>query len=375
MDLVKIEIQDVLQLNTNDILKEYLNKGIEYIFSTVTKLQKKYPDNKYEIHGKLVNHTEYNLSICAESYIHNDPKRGNIVIKGRPYLLMYIYYNNEIDRPTIYISNINALGISLTGNSIIDISKKFGEKINASMMWLTDASGLTSICSGYDFSMTYLYILSNGVSWYNSKGFISPYFEEEYNHNTKLLPLNIVEFLIAQFIYKITHVRKKRYQTEEEFVEQKAKMHVEFYSKMESFFDFFTKYTTQYPFLVKTGLTLTKNLTVQEFFTRIKLFVFRNLPKKKTSIYQEVCSQLDWIFKLIEVEIIEDGSDINQLSLDNPMIILYSPNVIYNFDEPSIPSLLHIRIKTPSTISRRRTSNKTKRLTSNKSNSRRNTYG
>jgi hypothetical protein len=175
MDLVKSEIQDISPLNTSNKLKEYLNSGIEYIFSTVTKLQKKSPNDKYEIDGKLVNNREYNLSIRVESYIHNHPIKGDIVIKGRYYLLMYIYYNNEIDRPTIYISNINARGTLLTGNSIIDISKKFGEKINASKMWLTDASELSSICSGYDFSMTYLYLLSNGVSWYNSKGFVSPF--------------------------------------------------------------------------------------------------------------------------------------------------------------------------------------------------------
>jgi hypothetical protein len=375
MDLVKSEIQDISPLNTSDKLKEYLNSGIEYIFSTVTKLQKKSPNDKYEIDGKLVNNKKYSLSIRAESYIRSHPIKGDIVIKGRYYLIMYIYYNNEIDRPTIYISSINAHGTLLSGNSILDISKTFGEKINASKMWLTDASGLSSICSGYDFSMTYLYILSNGVSWYNSKGFISPYFVEEYNHNIKLLSLNIVEFLIAQFIYKLTHIKKKRNQTEEEFEEQKARMPEQFYSKLESFFVFFTEYTNQYPFLVKTGLTLTKDLTVQEFFTRIKLFVFRNLPKKKTSIYQEVCSQLDWIFKTIELEFIEEDSDVSQLSLDNPMIILYCPNLIYDFDEPNIPSLLHIRIKTPSNISRRRTSGKTKRLTSNKSKSRRNTFG
>lgn len=75
-------------------------------------------------------------------------------------------------------------------------------------MWLIDASGLVSICSGYDFSMTFLYILSNGVSWYNSKGFVSPYFEQEYNHNEKLLSLNIVDFLIAQFIYKLKNIKK-----------------------------------------------------------------------------------------------------------------------------------------------------------------------
>ena len=144
---------------------------------------------------------------------------------------------------------------------------------------------------------------------------------------------------------------------------------------MESFFDFFKKYTSQYPFFVKTGLTLTKDMTVQDFFTRIKLFVFRNLPKKRTNIYEELCSHLDWVFKNIELVYIEPGSDVIQLSLDNPNIILYSPELYYEVDEPKIPSLLHVRVKTPSNISRRRTSNKTKRLSSKKSKSRRQTIG
>jgi len=373
MELFKSDIQDISPINTSDELKERLNEGIKYIFSVVTKLQKKSPDDKYEIHGKLASTTKYEISIRGESIVRFDPIKGRVVVKGRSYFTMYLYYNNVIDRPTIYIANILARGTLLTGNSVLDISKNFGEKINASRMWLTDASGLSSVCSGYDFSMTYLYILSNGVSWYNSKGFVSPFFEEERNHNVNLLSLNIVDFLNAQFIYKLTHMTKTRNQTVEEFEEQKAKMPKQFYSNMESFFDFFKKYTTQYPFLVKTGLTLTKDMTVQEFFTKIKLFVFRNLPKKRTSVYQEVCYQLDWVFKVIELEFIEEDSDVIQLSLDNPKIILYCPNVIYNIDEPKIPSLLNIRIKTPSNISRRRTSNKSKRLSSKKSKSRRNT--
>jgi hypothetical protein len=375
MDLFNSDVQDISALNISDELKDGLNDGIQYIFSVVTKLQKNYPDAKYEIHGKLATTTRYEISVRDESRILIDPIKGQVVIKGRSYLSMYIYYNNVIDRPTIYIANIHAHGTLLTGNSVLDISKNFGEKINASQMWLTDASGLSSICSGYDFSMTYLYILSNGLSWYNSKGFVSPFFEEERNHNVKLLSLNIVDFLNAQFIYKLTHMTKKRNQTVEEFEEQKAKMPKQFYSNMESFFDFFKKYTIQYPFLVKTGLTLTKNMTVQEFFTRIKLFVFRNLPKKRTTVYQEVCYHLDWIFKVIELEFIEEDSDVIQLSLDNPKIILYCPSVTYNIDEPKIPSLLNIRIKTPSYISRRRTSSKTKRLSSKKSSSRRRTIG
>jgi hypothetical protein len=55
MDLIKSEIQDISPLNTSDKLKEYLNSGIEYIFSTVTKLQKKSPGDKYEIDGYVLN--------------------------------------------------------------------------------------------------------------------------------------------------------------------------------------------------------------------------------------------------------------------------------------------------------------------------------
>ena len=287
--------------------------------------------------------------------------------------MLHIDYNNFSDRPIIYIFFINARENLLSGNSILDISKKFGKKINASKIRLIDASGLISICKGYEFSMTYLYILSNGVSWYNSKGFIPYFFDEEREHNVKLLSLNIVDFLSAQCIYKIQQMKIKRNQTIEDFEEKKSLESDYFYSRMESFFDFFKTYTEQYPFLVKTGLTLTKDMTVQEFFTRIKLFIFRNLPEKRMVVYKELCSQLEWVFENIQLEIIEPDSDVTQLSFDNPKIILYSPDVYYDIDEPKIPSLLHIRVKSSPNISRRRTSNKTKRMSSRKSKSRRRT--
>ena len=360
MELFKTEIHDITPLNIDNELKEKLNDGIQYIFSVVTDLQQESPDDKYEMYGFLGNKL-YILSINAESYSKQHPKRGWITNRGLYYLLLNITYHNFSDRPTIYISLINARENLLSGNSIIDISKKFGKKINASKLSLTDGSGLTTICKGYDFSMTYLYILSNGISWYNSKGFLSPFFDEEQEHNKKLLSLNIVDFLSAQCIYMFGG--EKRIESEN------------FYNKMDSFFEFFNEYTTQYPFLVKTGLTLTKDMTVQEFFTRIKLFIFRNLPKKRTDVYRELCSQLDWIFKIIQIEVIEPDSDVIQLSLDNPKIILYSPELYYDIDEPKIPPLLNVRVKTSSTVSRRRTTNKIKKKSSNKSKSRRRTIG
>ena len=373
MALFESNIQDITQMNISNELKEQLNIGIQYIFSVVTKLQQNTPDDKYEIHGNLINNKKYEISINAESYTKEHPKIGLKKHKGLNYLLLHIDYNNFSDRPIIYIFFINARENLLSGNSILDISKKFGKKINASKIRLIDASGLISICKGYEFSMTYLYILSNGVSWYNSKGFIPYFFDEEREHNVKLLSLNIVDFLSAQCIYKIQQMKIKRNQTIEDFEEKKSLESDYFYSRMESFFDFFKTYTEQYPFLVKTGLTLTKDMTVQEFFTRIKLFIFRNLPEKRMVVYKELCSQLEWVFENIQLEIIEPDSDVTQLSFDNPKIILYSPDVYYDIDEPKIPSLLHIRVKSSPNISRRRTSNKTKRMSSMKSKSRRRT--
>jgi hypothetical protein len=370
MDLFKSEIQDITPLNIDGELKEELNDGIQYVFSVVTKLQEDSPDDKYEMYG-ILGHNWYNLSIQAESYPKLHSKRGWYTQKGMYYLLLQIRYNNFTDRPKIYITIINARENLLSGNSIIDISKKFGKKINASELSLTDGSGLTSICKGYNFSMIYLYILSTGVSWYNSKGFVSRSFQEEREHNNKLLSLNIIDFLDAQCMYKIKNMKIKKTQTMDEFGEEKRTEPEKFYSNLEIFFDFFKKYTKQYPFLVKTGLTLSKDMTVQEFFTRIKLFVFRNLPKKRRNIYDEVCSQLEWLFGNIQIEDIESNSDVIQLSLDNPKIILYSSGLYYDIDEPKIPSLLDIRIKTPSKISRRRTSVKSK----SKSKSRRRTIG
>ena len=156
MDVFKSNIQDTSHLDIDDEVKEKLNDGIQYIFSIVTKLQQNSPDDKYEIHGTVMTNKLYYLSINAESYSKEHPKSGWVTHPGVYFLLMNIYYNNGSDRPTIYISLINARGNLLSGNSIIDISKKFGEKINASNISLTDGSGIMSICKGKHFSMTYL---------------------------------------------------------------------------------------------------------------------------------------------------------------------------------------------------------------------------
>lgn len=91
MEFFNSDVEYISSLNTTTELKERLNDGIKYIFSVVTKLQKKSPDDKYEIHGKLNSDTKYKLAIRAESVVRNDPIKGQRVVKGIIYLSMYIY--------------------------------------------------------------------------------------------------------------------------------------------------------------------------------------------------------------------------------------------------------------------------------------------
>lgn len=92
MDVIKSDVQEITSLNTSVKLKDQLNDGIQYFFSVVDKLQKDSPGVKYEIHGKLVNTTQYEISIRDESVIRNNPVKGQRVVKGIIYLSMYIYY-------------------------------------------------------------------------------------------------------------------------------------------------------------------------------------------------------------------------------------------------------------------------------------------
>ena len=92
----------------------------------------------------------------------------------------------------IYIDSLKKCGI--TGlqslKKIIDIASRlnFIKKI-----MLDDMSGI-SVCS-YEIDLPFMKILTNGMSWYNSAGFISSNFENEVIHNNKMIKLPFSEFM------------------------------------------------------------------------------------------------------------------------------------------------------------------------------------
>jgi hypothetical protein len=133
-----------------------------------------------------------------------------------------------------------------------------------------------------------------------------------------LLSLNIVDFLIAQRKYTfkyLEHVRWLEMNNIQEVNNEKIKRMRVFITDMNSFFDFFEKYDKKYPFFEDIGLFLTREMTVQEVFTRIKLFILRVLPKNRSSIYKSVCSHLKWLFGEIDAEYIDGEKPILSLSM------------------------------------------------------------
>jgi hypothetical protein len=356
-----------------------LGNGIQYIHSIVENLYKKYDVSSYELHGIIQDPKSYVVVLRGGRYMYNYPRSGPRIKMGFIYLKMRITYTNAEEEPVIYVDLIKANENMLSGNEIINISKKIGEIIQAKYISLDDGSGLENVCSGHVFSLTSLYILSIGVSWYNTKGFVSPFFEIEREHNHRLLSLNIVDFLIAQREYTFKYL--KDIQGVEDINKEKMRRMHKFINDMNSFFDFFEKYDKKYPFFEDIGLFLTREMSVQEFFTRIKLFILRVLPKNKTTIYNSLCSHLNWLFSIIDVEYIDGKKSEEeiqrQLSSLNPMVIAYDIVLIYNMKNPIIPTPLNYNIYHRKTARKRGSSGRSKKQksTSKKASTRRRTYG
>lgn len=371
--IYKRKFDDISLLNISETQMAILMNGINYIDEIVSSLCSKGGSScEYELYGNVYNVKKYSITLRSPSRPYKDPRMGIVREDYTIYLNIHIFYDTDNDRPNIYLCLIQSNGVMLSGNKLIDITKRFSHILDASIISLDDESELTTLCKGSDFSLPILYILSGGISWYNSKGFVSKLFTEEYQHNKRLLSLNIVDFLRSQLIHTFDILKNDGEEPDEE---DKELIKMTFTKNTNDFFYFFEKYNKRYPFLDDTGLILTKDMSVQEVFTRIKFFVFRNLPKKRTMILTTVCQHLDWLFRSINIKRTEDEDedDFHELSTNYPNVIIYSQSSDYHLDNPIIPQPIKFILKPQKNIVRRKTTSK-KILTSRVSTRRRVTH-
>lgn len=86
----------------------------------------------------------------------------------------------------------------LSGPEILHILEKIAKKFNLSTIHLNDASLITIISltnKSYSISLRNMYILSDGISWYNKYGYISKSFNEEKDYNKRIMELPLSEFM------------------------------------------------------------------------------------------------------------------------------------------------------------------------------------
>ena len=145
-----------------------------------------FPIDRYDIEfymNWITIKNKLNNEICIEIYIKG--KSINIV------KLDHCGYNGR--------TNLEA---------IIEYSKELNKEFKIfEFLYLTDASYLKHS----EISLSTLYILITGKSWYNKFGFISKKYQEEIDHNRKFLMMTLEEFL-NECIKKIIYIKRNYYQ-------------------------------------------------------------------------------------------------------------------------------------------------------------------
>ena len=324
---VYIKAINRVRMSVNDT--DALISGCKYLADTIDELNERYNTDAYKL--KVVFHRDYN-SYLEIAIIKSINKSINV---------LHMEISITGNRPdSVHITYINAIGNQISGNTIIYIAKQFGSIINVKQLTLEDESMLRGLCAFDTIDMIKLYILSTGISWYNSKGFVSESFDVEKQHNSQLLTLNIVDFLEY-------HCNRKPSLSASRCNDDKNR-----------FFDFFEKYNKQYPFLKDNGMVLTKSMNVQEVFTRIKEYILRDMPTKKKSLHRMVCDHLNWLFKSIYVACPE------RRPTTDPHNILYNGFLQYNLiDTPPLPQQNVLRISSTKRPNTRKTTSIRKRTT------------
>jgi len=182
--------------------------------------------------------------------------------------------------PHMNIELLNKCRNGLSGKKLLNIVRTYAELRNDIIyIELEDASLITNVCvNTYHFSLAYLYILSTGKSWYNSFGYKSANHQNEINHNSKLLEMNIIYFI---FLCN----SKKSVMESNEVMENSI-------SKFYLFFNIFYKKS-------ESPLRLQPTMTVKETFTRIKKYYIKQLTGDTSQTNTISCEYLSWLFRLI----------------------------------------------------------------------------
>lgn len=213
------------QSNKKELARPYHKKGKLVKYRIIVKKMGKqvggtYPPNLEDENDPIFTFfpkEKYNIKIYYNSITIINKSNNEICIE------IHIHIHGK-ENKKIFIENLNHCGYNGRTNleAIIEYSKELNKESKIiESLYLIDASYLKHS----EISLSTLYILTTGKSWYNQFGFFSEIYQNEIENNKKFLMMTLEEFL-NECIEKIQIDIKRKYnqninklqQQKEEFI-------------------------------------------------------------------------------------------------------------------------------------------------------------
>lgn len=122
-----------------------------------------------------------------------------------------LLFNMNINNKILYDVHLSKC-LLLSGTKILNILEKIAKKFRLNEIHLEDASYINIISSTnkeYNLSLKNIYILSDGISWYNKFGYISSNFEEEIIHNQKIMEMKLSDYMSLILETNVNYLEEK----------------------------------------------------------------------------------------------------------------------------------------------------------------------
>ena len=230
----------------------------------------------------------------------------------------------------IYIDYLNNCGI-INGTTLLQNMNILAQILpNIQFILLDDASKIF-MCKK-EISLATIKILTKGISWYNSYGFLSENYHDEVEHNKKKINMSYSEFkdevyrlYIEQFkknnslekLINLQMIREKLKdrETDTQLKQTRTEICINFQRQIDEYPTFISNVENEYKFFVNTLIfpDIDETITVKEYF--IELLSKINTNKQIFGCEDlKIIQQCDWLSKFISII-----KDINILTYDTKL--------------------------------------------------------
>jgi len=211
--IVEIKTNKIIhyQSNKKELLRPYHKNGKLVKYRIIVKKIGKQVGGTYPPNLKDPEDPIFTFFPKEKYFISSkETKDGNIIIQIINKSNRELCIKIRVEGKNIYIMELNHCGYNgrTNLNAIIEYSKELNKESKIiDLIYLIDAS----FFKHFEISLSTLYILSIGISWYNQFEFFSENYHEEIEHNKKFLTMTLEEFL-NECIEKIIDIKRNYYE-------------------------------------------------------------------------------------------------------------------------------------------------------------------